>query len=49
MSDTTLTYEEQLTKINEICNAYGIQATMLDVLSGNYDGLARSMKKAAEA
>ena len=48
MHDTSLTYEEQLTKINEICEAYGVQATMLDVLSGNYTRLAQAMTDAAQ-
>ena len=48
VSDTSLTYDEQLTKINEICSAYGVQATMLDVLSGNYSNLISSMEKAAK-
>jgi len=47
MKDTNLTYEEQLNKINEICEAYGVQATMLDVLSGNYTRLATAMTGAA--
>lgn len=49
MHDTSLTYEEQLTKINEICKAYGVQATMLDILSGNYAHLEQSMTAAAQA
>jgi len=49
MNDTTLTYEEQLSKINEICEAYGIQANMLDLLSGNYKNLEQSVTSAALA
>lgn len=49
MADTSLTYEEQLTKINEICKAYGVQATMLDILSGNYATLEQKMTAAAQA
>lgn len=36
MSDTTLTYDEQISKINEIAAAYGIQATAVDALTGSY-------------
>lgn len=46
MHDTSLTYEEQLSKINEITTAYGIQADALDVLTGNYAGLEAQMKAA---
>jgi uncharacterized membrane-anchored protein YhcB (DUF1043 family) len=49
MKDTSSSYDEQLKKINEICSAYGVQATMLDVLSGNYSGLAQAMRTASEA
>lgn len=49
MNDTSLSYDEQLSKINEICAAYGVQATMLDILSGNYSGLAAAMTEAARA
>jgi len=43
---TDLTFEEQLNQINELTSAYGIQATALDVLSGNYGELAESMNAA---
>ena len=46
MHDTSLTYDEQLNKINEITAAYGIQASALDVLTGNYAGLEAQMKAA---
>lgn len=46
MHDTSLTYDEQLSKINEITAAYGIQASALDVLTGNYAGLEAQMKAA---
>ena len=46
MHDTSLTYDEQLSKINEITAAYGIQASALDVLTGNYAGLEAQMKVA---
>lgn len=36
MNDTSLSYDEQLEKINEITEAYGVQASALAVLSGNY-------------
>lgn len=49
MQNTSLSYDEQLTKINEICAAYGVQATMLDVLSGNYTRLGAVMRNAAVA
>jgi hypothetical protein len=47
MHSTSLSYDEQLAKINEITNAYGIQATALDVLSGNYGRLETQMRAAA--
>lgn len=47
LANTSLSYEEQLTKINEVTSAYGVQATMLEVLSGNYAGLEARMREAA--
>ena len=47
LHNTSLSYEEQLSKINEVTAAYGVQATMLDVLSGNYERLEAQMRSAA--
>ena len=47
LHNTSLSYEEQLSKINEVTSAYGVQATMLDVLSGNYERLESQMRSAA--
>lgn len=47
LHNTGLSYEEQLSKINEVTAAYGVQATMLDVLSGNYERLESKMRSAA--
>lgn len=47
LHNTSLSYEEQLSKINEVTAAYGVQATMLDVLSGNYTNLESKMRSAA--
>lgn len=49
MADTTLTYEDQIAKINEITEAYGIQANVLEVLSGNYGTLINKMTGVAKA
>lgn len=49
LDNTSLSYEEQLEKINEVTSAYGVQATMLDVLSGNYGRLAAEMTNAVAA
>lgn len=49
LNNTSLSYEEQLEKINEVTSAYGVQATMLDVLSGNYGRLAAEMTNAVAA
>lgn len=46
MNATGLTVEEQLEQINELTAAYGIQATALDVLSGNYGELAANVETA---
>ena len=47
LHNTSLSYEEQLSKINEVTAAYGVQATMLDILSGNYERLESQMRSAA--
>ena len=39
MNDTTMAYDEQIEKINEIAKAYGIQATAIDGLTDSYAGL----------
>lgn len=49
LNNASLSYEEQLEKINEVTSAYGVQATMLDVLSGNYGRLAAEMTNAVAA
>ena len=49
MNDTTLTYEDQLAKINEIVSAYGLQASAIDVLTGKYGGLLTQVQEVAQA
>ena len=43
MADTTLSYEEQIEKVNEITKAYGLQTSAVDALSGSYGHLKAEM------
>lgn len=47
MNDTSLSYDEQIEKINEITEAYGVQASALAVLSGNYANFKRQISEQA--
>lgn len=43
MRDTTLTYEQQIEKINEIAKAYGVQTDAVDALTGSYGRFASQL------
>lgn len=46
MDDTTISYTEQLEKVNEIAAAYGVQASAIDGLSNSYGRLKTQMTAA---
>lgn len=48
MKDSNLTYDEQISKINEIAKAYGIQTDAVDALSGSYARFSDSIKKISQ-
>lgn len=49
LHDTSLAYDEQLAKINEATAAYGVQMSMLELLSGNYGAYETRLRRAAAA
>lgn len=49
MNDTSLSYDEQIAKINEICAMYGIQASAVDGLGNAYVQLKNKMQQVSQA
>ena len=49
MNDTSLTYDEQINKINEICAMYGVQAAAVDGLGNAYIQLKNKMQQVSQA
>ena len=48
MNDTSLAYDEQINKINEICSMYGIQASAVDGLGDAYAQLQAKMRQVSQ-
>ena len=49
MNDTTMAYDQQIEKINEIAKAYGIQASSIDGLTDSYANLKNKLSGAMSA
>lgn len=49
MNDTSLAYDEQISKINEICSMYGVQASAVDGLGNAYIQLKDKMQQVSQA
>lgn len=46
LDNTTMSMNEQLSKINEITSAFGLQVTAIDLLSDSYSGLNKNIQRA---
>lgn len=49
MNDTNLAYDDQISKINEIVGAYGIQVSAVDELDQSYTNLKNTLIETAQA